>query len=102
MKIKKIDDLLKDQESFESLLGMVLLFDKNSEYYKFTGWVTAALLDYDDPDKGISIFAINTGRPSEWFTFKYTREDLRKMFENCIEFVGKTEEESFILEKYAN
>jgi hypothetical protein len=32
-------------------------------------------------------------------TFRYNREDLRKMLSNCIEFVGKSEEESWILKK---
>ena len=93
MKTKTIDSLLETSEAFESLMGMCLLFDKNSDYYKFSGFVTAALLDYDDPDKGISILAIKTA--DHWFTFKYTREDLRKMFSHCIEFVGKDEESSF-------
>ena len=93
MKIKTIDSLLESFEAFESLLGMCLLFDKESDYYKFSGFVTAALLDYDDPDKGTSILAIKTA--DNFYTFKYTREDLRKMFSNCIEFVGKSEEDSF-------
>lgn len=90
MKSKTLDEIFED---FEQLKGMCLLFDKNSEYYKFSGYVTAALLDYDDPDKQISILAIQTN--TGWFTFKYTREDLTKMFLNCIEFVGTTEDESF-------
>jgi hypothetical protein len=96
MKKRTIDSLLASPESFEELLGMCLLFDKNSDYYKFSGFVTAALLDFDDPDKGISILGIKT--TDQWYTFRYTREDLRKMFSHCIEFVGKTEEESFTIE----
>jgi hypothetical protein len=99
MKTKKLDDILKDFSSFEELLHMCLLFDKDSEYYKFSGWVTAALLDYDDPDNKISILAIDTRRPQGLITFRYSREDLRKMLSNCIEFVGKSEEESWILKK---
>lgn len=95
----KINDLFKDQDSFGQLLGKCLLFDRDSDYYKFSGFVTAALLDYDDPDKGISILAIDTRRPGEWYTFKYTREDLTKMFSNCIEVVGNSPEESFVFEK---
>ena len=95
MKTKTITELLSNFESFEKLLGMCLLFNKESEYYKFSGFVTAALLDYDDPEKKISILAINTN--SGLITFKYSREDLEKMFANCIEFVGKSEEESFVL-----
>lgn len=97
MKTKTLDSLFENFESFEQLKDKCLLFDKNSEYYKFSGFVTAALLDYDDPDKQISILAIKTS--TDWFTFKYSGGDLKKMFLNCIEFVGNTEEESFILEK---
>jgi hypothetical protein len=96
MKTKTIDSLFENADAFGSLLGMCLLFDKNSEYYKFSGFVTAALLDYDDPDNKISILAIKTA--NDWITFKYTREDLKKMFSNCIEFVGKSEEDSFTIE----
>ena len=94
---RTIDWLLEKPENFETLLGMCLLFDKNSDYYKLSGFVTAALLDHDDPDKQISILAIDTRHLSGWITFKYSREDLRKMFSHCIEFVGKTPEESFTL-----
>ena len=101
----KIDELLKSGENFENLLYKLLLFDKDSEYFKFTGFVTAALLDYEDVDKQISILAINThpntidvnGTPVSWFTFEYNREDLRKMFKSCIEVVGETEDKSFVI-----
>ena len=97
MKSRTLDSLFENFESFEKLKGMLLLFDKNSEYYKFSGFVTAALLDYEDKDKQISILAINTS--TNWFTFKYSREDLKKMLSNCIEFVGNNEDDSFVLEK---
>ena len=96
MKTKTVDSLLETSKSFETLLRMCLLFDKNSDYYKFSEFVTAALLDYDDPEKKISILAIKTA--DRWFTLKYTREDLKKMFSHCIEFVGKDEENSFTIE----
>jgi hypothetical protein len=96
MKSRTIDSLLKTPKAFENLLGMCLLFDKNSDYYKFSGFVTAALLDFDDLDKNISILAIKTA--DQWYTFKYSREDLKKMFSYCIEFVGKTEEDSFTIQ----
>jgi len=87
---------LKDIFSnFESLLGYCLLFDKNSDYYKFSGFVTAALLDHEEDGK-ITIFSIKTS--SDWFTFRYTRGDLEKMFSHCVAFVGKDEKDSFLLE----
>ena len=95
MKTRTMDDLLESEDSFGELLGMCLLFDKKSDYYKFSGFVTAALLDFDDPDRHISILAIKT--QDQWYTFKYSREDLKHMFSHCIEFVGKTEEDSFTI-----
>lgn len=95
--IKTIEQLLSTPESFEALYGMCLLFNKNSEYYKFSGIVTAALLDYEDPDKQISILAIKTS--DNWHTLRCSREYLIKMLDNCDEFVGNTPEESFILQK---
>ncbi len=97
MKTRTINSLFESFKSFETLKGMCLLFDKNSDYYKFSGLVTAALLDYENPREKISILAIKTSQ--DWITFKYSRDDLKKMFSNCVEFVGNSEDESFILEK---
>ncbi len=99
MENKKLSWFFESFENFETLRGMCLLFDKDSEYYRFSGFVTAALLDYDDPDKQISILGINTGHLSGWVTLKNDREEMRKMLSNCIEFVGENEEKSFKLEK---
>ncbi len=101
MKTKKLSEILDTFENFTSLLHMCLLFDKHSEYYKFSGFVTAALLDYDDPDNKISIIAINTytdGIGWHLYTFKRTREELIKMLSECVECVGNTEKDSFIIE----
>lgn len=95
--IKTIEQLLSNSKSFETLHGMCLLFNKDSEFYKFSGIVTAALLDYDDPDKQISILAIKT--TDNWHTLKCSREYLSKLLSNCDEFVANTPEESFILQK---
>lgn len=100
MEVKKLDWILESSENFESLKGMVLLFDKNSEYYSFSGFVTAALLDYEEENnEKITILAIDTKHLNGWLTFRKTREDLRKMLSNCIEFVGENEEKSFVLGK---
>ena len=96
MNKKTIEQLLTNPESFEILLGMCLLFNKDSEFYKFSGLVTAALLDYD-LDNQISILSIKT--PDNWHTLKCSREYLSKLLSNCDEFVANTPEESFILQK---
>lgn len=91
---KSIDDILKSKESFEKLLGMGLLFNRETEYYKFSGFVTAALLDFDGDDQ--NILAINSSI-SGLITFHWSREDLRKAFENCDAFIGKNPGDSFLL-----
>ena len=96
MKTKNVEELLSSSDNFGELLGKAILFNKDSNYYKFSGFVTAALLDFDDPENSISILAIKTN--DNWYTFKYTRNDLRKMFASCMEVVGQTEEDSFTLQ----
>lgn len=98
MKTKTIDEIFDNPENFESLLGMCLLFDKNSKYFEYSGFITAALLDREnDGNNKLSILAIDTHKPNGWYTFKWKNEDLKEMLSNCIEFVGKTEEDSFVL-----
>lgn len=92
-KYKTIEEILESPESFETLLGMALLFNRDTDYFNFSGFVTAALLDYEGEDK--NILAINAN--NKLLTFRWGREDLRKMFESCDAFIGKTEEESFLL-----
>lgn len=96
---KKISELLESFESFERLRGMCLLFNKDSKYYKFSGFVTAALLDWEKENKiPITILAIDT-KEIGWITFYRTREDLIDMFNNCDAFIGNTSEGSFLIEK---
>lgn len=94
MKTKKLSWLLESFENFESLKGMVLLFDKNSKWFEYSGFVTAALLDYENNQS--TILSINGQKG--WITFKLIRADLKEMLSNCIEFVGIDEESSFVLE----
>lgn len=94
---RKLLWLLESPENFQTLLGMVVLFDKTSRYYMFSGYVTAALLDSHDKENKISVFSINT--IERGYTFYHNREKLSDMLLNCIEFVGKTPEETFTIEK---
>jgi len=93
---KKLEELLTP-DGFESLRGMLLLFNRESPYFIYSGVVTASLLDYDDPENKISILAIN-GKHG-LITFKRTRQDLIGMFNVCDAFCGHTPETSFLLEK---
>lgn len=92
----KINDLF-NPNTFEALKDKLLLFNEKSEYYKFSGIVTAALLDYEDLENKISILAIKT--LDNWFTFKYSREDLIKMFNDCDVVIGNNPEDSLLIEK---
>ncbi len=86
-------------DDFEVLLGMCLLFQKDSNYYKFSGLVTAALFEWELGADGspITVLAILTN--SGMITFKYTVDDLTKMFNHCEAFIGRSPEESFLLHK---
>ncbi len=100
MKTKKISQIIDSIENFEQLLGMALLFDKNSKYFGWSGFVTAALLDWEEKDnKSLTVLGIDTKHLNGWITIKLTKEELIDALNNCIEFVGKTEEDSFTLEK---
>lgn len=95
-KRKKMDELLTPA-GFASLLQMLLLFNREGRFYEHSGFVTAALLDYDDPVNQVSILGV-------WvlgkglMTFKLTRPELTEMLNQCDAFIGKTPEESFLLE----
>ena len=94
---KTIGEILTP-DGFEGLLNMCLLFNRESKYYKYSGWVTAALLDYEDAENQISIFALRNPALG-LFTLKPSRVELRDMLENCDAFVGQTIETSFLLVK---
>jgi len=100
MKKKKISDIINSFESFEQLRGMGLLFNKNSKSFGLSGFVTAALLDFEEQDGcKITVLAIDTKHLNGWVTLKLKKEQLIELLNDCIEFVGKNEEESFILDK---
>ncbi len=100
MKTKKLSEIIGSSKEFEKLLGMCLLFDKSSPYFGWSGIVTAALLDYEEDDgKPITILAIDTKHLNGWLTIKRSKEELIDLLNNCIEFVGNSDEECFTLEK---
>ena len=98
MQIKRLSEILKNQESFESLHHKLLLFAKDSKFYSWSGYVTAALLDFED-DGGVpvTIIAINTYKAHGWLTIKRGRAELEEMLKSCIEVVGETEADSFTI-----
>lgn len=98
---KTLSSLLESEESFSQLRNMLLLFNKDSEYYKFSGIVTAALLDFEISEEGedLSILAISCGMINQWNTFKCSRTELEKMLNCCDAFIGASAKMSFLLKK---
>ena len=90
MKEIELFSLFNEME-FEILHGMMLLFDKNSKYFEYSGFVTAALYEFETDNR--TVLAINCSKG--WITFKLTKDELEDMLKNCVEFVGKDEESSF-------
>lgn len=100
-KRKTLDSLFESAESFANLLEMLLIFNRNSIYSEYTGIVTAALLDFEkeETEKFITVFAIHNGKPGGWYTIKDTKENIKVILKDVDAFIGKTLEESFILER---
>ena len=93
---KKLEDLLTPK-GFESLLHKILLFKEDSDFFKLSGYVTAALLDYETDDKGEAITVLAIQNDAGWLTHKCTRKWLTEMFSHCEAVAGKTPEESFTI-----
>lgn len=92
---KSIKELLSSAKEFEQLKGMVMLFTEKGRFYKYSGMVTAALLDYEDAEKQISIIAIK-GQEG-WITFEADRTMLIDMLENTEAVIGDSPEKSFLI-----
>ena len=63
-------------DNFEMLLGMCLLFKKDSVNYVNSGFVTAALSKQTGEESNIYILAIQT--QTQWITFRLSRACTRK------------------------
>lgn len=92
--VKYVDDLVKDQQSFDVLLNKLMLFSEDSEYYELSGVVTAALLDYDGD--GITVLAING---PQWVTLRLNKERLINILNYCEAVIGNDPDNSFFIEK---
>lgn len=91
---KSLDEIFESVSSFEQLKGMALLFNRDSEYYRFSGFVTAALLDFHGPEESVLAIYGNEG----WITHKGDREYFKKMLSCCDAFIGEDAEHSFLLQ----
>jgi len=87
---KTMEEILN---SFHMLVGTVLLFNRESKYFDYSGMVTAALLNFDAENDHIIAITGKNG----WFTFHKTTESLKDMFNHCDAFIGKDLESSFLL-----
>lgn len=98
---KSLDTLLSNQEGFEIIKGMLLLFNRNSEYYRYSGQVTAALLDFEGigSEKNITVLALTCPMLDKLITFKLNKDQLSAVLKSCDAFIGNSLETSFILEE---
>lgn len=86
--------------SFSSLVGMLLLFNRESPYYRLSGIIGYAVLEHDQPDlKGMAVLTMfnpNDGA-SIGTLVSSTRAELEELLTMCDAFVGHTPEDSFLL-----
>lgn len=92
--VKTIAEILSSPSAFECLLGTVMLFDRDSKFFRFSGLCTACLLDYEDPQTTIMAFLSSSG----FLTAKFSRESLVDLLKCCDVVVCKVPEDSFFLE----
>jgi hypothetical protein len=96
--------LLSSWDNFASLLGKLILWPREHKNYTLSGFVTAALLDFEEiNNEKYTILAINQ-LPSTnlafnkpWMTYKLTRENLLDFLSGNPEIVGKKEEDTYFL-----
>jgi len=100
---KTFEEITSSPEEFEKLLGMVLLFNRDSPYFKYSGWVRAAVLNAQCPccDKVYSFMAFSqtaaATKPEDMMMIQLSSEELKAIIFNCDAFIGLTLEESFLL-----
>lgn len=102
---KTFDELTASSETFAKLVGMLLLFARDSDYYGYSGWCRSAILNPEpcvDCGKKGSILAFSKGPEAtkiEDIEFmRLDRDELKVMFGHCDAFIGLTPEESFLLD----
>ena len=80
MKKYTLDDILENQETFEKCLhGSWIIFPRESENFKYSGYVTAALLNGFYAEEGtLGIKGFNG-----WNTFHFTTKEELKTFLSC-------------------
>ena len=81
--------------SFGDLVGMCLLFNRESHYYKASGIVTETRLDTTAGNSALSIYKPDTG--DTLVMAISTLAALEEILSTCDAFVGATEEKSFLL-----
>jgi len=101
---KTFDELTSSPETFVKLVGMLLLFARDSDYYGYSGWCRGAILNPEpcaDCGKKGSILALSKGpeatKIEDIEMMRLDRDELEVMLGHCDAFIGVTPEESFLL-----
>lgn len=82
--------------SLGDLVGMCLLFNRESAYYKVSGLVAATTFNEITEKSSITLCHPSTGAYLVTIAMD-TRADLETVLSTCDAFVGATEEKSFLL-----
>lgn len=101
---KTLEQVTASDEAFAKLVGMVLLFNRESQWYEYSGWCRGAVLDAVCPccDKRFSKLAFSKGPeatpPEDMMMLELSREELIQVLSSCDAFIGATPDESFLLD----
>lgn len=104
---KTFAELTASQEAFGTLVGKVLLFNRESPYFKYSGLCRGAILEHTCPDCGrkCAVLAFSTKgdvfkacEVKDMEVLQLHREYLENLFYRCDAFVGRSAEDSFLLD----
>lgn len=101
---KTFDEITASAEEFRKLVGMLLLFARESDYYEYSGWCRGAVLNAPKcPECGEtgSMIAFSKGpeatKPEDMAILRLNRNELKTMLGHCDAFIGQTPDESFFM-----
>lgn len=101
---KTFEQVTASPEVFKQLVGMVLLFSRDSKWFEYSGWCRGAVLDATCPccDKRFTMLAFSKGpeatKPEDMMKLELSREELILMLSSCDAFIGQSSSESFLLD----
>ena len=100
MKTLTITWLLDSPENFAFLLRKLILWPERDKNYEKSGYVTAALFNFEGSNEHlIAIHRPNLQPPQWWTSYHWDRDGLIDFFSGNPEIVGDSEEDTYLLVK---